>query len=240
MKLSACALTDPGLRRSNNEDSVYADCAAGLYIVADGMGGHAAGEVASGMAVEILCAHHARNFDGRETGAGLQEAFRDATRSIRRNAADNPARKGMGTTLSALCFKDDILHLAHVGDSRIYRLRDKKLEQLSIDHSLVAEQVRQGLISAEEARQSQMRNILLQAIGLEDEVDVFQLQQEIRRDDSFLLCSDGLSDMLEDARIEQLLARPLLAQQLAQDLIDAANSAGGRDNIGVVVIQTEG
>lgn len=237
MKLEACALTDAGRRRKKNEDCVSADCETGLFIVADGMGGHAAGEVASRMAVDILRDRYTLYAGAPSAEQALADSFGEATRSILAHARTHPAHQGMGTTLSTLFFRDNQLHLAHVGDSRIYRLRHKRLEQLSIDHSLIAEQVRTGLISAAEARNSQMRNILLQAIGMEEQVEVFMLRQPVAAGDLYLLCSDGLTDMLEDEKIAGLLDRPCAAKQLAQDLIDTANEAGGRDNISVIVIQ---
>jgi len=240
MRFRASARSDVGQRRKNNEDSVYADSDAGLFIVADGMGGHAAGEVASGMAVEIVCSLFAGEVSPEDPLQLLKEAFSEATRAICQRATGEPACKGMGTTLSALFFQGSRLYLAHVGDSRIYRLRAGVLEQLSIDHSLVAEQVRQGLISAAEARASNIRNILLQAVGLEEQVDPFLLQQHAQAGDTYLLCSDGLTDMLEDDQIEQQLGCASAPDQLAQGLIDSANAAGGCDNIGVVVIRVEG
>ncbi len=145
----------------------------------------------------------------------------------------------MGTTLSVLYLDGDTAQLAHVGDSRIYRLRGTELEQLSIDHSLVAEQLRQGLITAEEARNSQLRNILLQAVGLKDKIDLFLLRQPLLDGDLFLLCSDGLSDMLDDEQIGALLRQKGAVQQTAGQLIAAAMAAGGRDNISVVVLKIE-
>jgi len=237
MKLTACALTDVGLRRSNNEDSVFADINSGLFIVADGMGGHAAGEVASCMAVETICQQLPALEAAVDPATCLQEAFICASRSIRQVAAAETIKKGMGTTLSVLYIAGDSVHLAHVGDSRIYRLRRTKLEQLSIDHSLVAEQMRQGIISPEEARTSQLRNILLQAVGLEDKVDVFLLRQPLRDGDLFLLCSDGLSDMLDDEQICSILRQEHSVERTARALVEAAKAAGGRDNIGVVVVK---
>ena len=240
MTPTACALTHVGQRRSNNEDCVFADCANGLFIVADGMGGHAAGEIASTMAAETL-----RNqlpplaLPPQDSAACLQEAFRRASRAIHQAAIANQSMRGMGTTLSVLYLDGATAQLAHVGDSRIYRLRDGNLEQLSVDHSLVAEQVRQGIISAEEASHSQLRNILLQAVGLEDQVEVFLARQPLQAGDLFLLCSDGLTDMLEDRQIQALLEPTRCVQHAAEQLIEAANAAGGRDNISVVVVKIE-
>jgi protein phosphatase len=238
MKISACALTDTGLRRSNNEDAVHADCESGLFIVADGMGGHAAGEIASSMAVKTIRNQFpplATPPDDAETC--LQKAFIAASQRIRQTASEEESMRGMGTTLSVLYIDGHSAQLAHVGDSRIYRLRDTRLEQLSIDHSLVAEQQRQGIISPEEARTSQLRNILLQAVGLEDTVDVFLLRQPLLPGDLFLLCSDGLNDMIDDQTICAYLNQDLSEQQRAEKLVAAAKEAGGRDNISVIVVK---
>ncbi len=240
MRLSVSALTDVGLRRQNNEDCVFADAEAGLFIVADGMGGHAAGEVASAMAVEIVRGQLPPQAPPPEDAAAcLLAAFNQASASILQAARQDADRNGMGTTLSVLYLDAGSAQLAHVGDSRIYRLRNGELEQLSIDHSLVAEQQRQGLISAAEARTSPMRNVLLQAVGLEQKLDVYLARHPLRADDLFLLCSDGLSDMLDDDEIRTLLQRNDGVEMLAQRLIEAAKAAGGRDNIGVVVIRIE-
>ncbi|MCF6178824.1 MAG: protein phosphatase 2C domain-containing protein, partial [Geopsychrobacter sp.] len=223
MKLTACALTDIGLRRTNNEDCVFADCESGLFIVADGMGGHAAGEVASAMAVATICNQLPPVAPAPQDAATcLQHAFVDASHDIHQAARKDDSKRDMGTTLSVLYMDSEAAQLAHVGDSRIYRLRDDQLEQLSIDHSLVAEQVRLGIISAAEARNSQMRNILMQAVGLEEKVEVFLLRQPLSVGDLFLLCSDGLTDMLDDEQIHALLRRNLTVQQSTEQLIDAA------------------
>ncbi len=238
MKLQACALTDVGLRRKNNEDSVYADCDNGLFIVADGMGGHAAGEVASALAVETI-----RNSlppatpAPQDAASCLQEAFFRSSKAILQAVAADESKRGMGTTLSVLYLDGENIQLAHVGDSRIYRLRNATLEQLSIDHSLVAEQLRQGLISAAEARTSQMRNILLQAVGLEQKIDVFLLREPGKKKKKSLQSSDGLSDMIDDQQISALLRQELTVSELGPRLIEAAKDAGGRDNIGVVVVK---
>lgn len=241
MKLTSCALTDVGLRRTNNEDCVYADSGGGLFIVADGMGGHAAGEIASAMAIEIICSQlPPLSPPPVDVANHFKKAFLSASRRIRKVASAEDTKRGMGTTLSVLYVEGETAHLAHVGDSRIYRLRGTNLEQLSIDHSLVAEQLRQGIISAKEARSSQLRNILLQAVGPEDKVDVFLLRQPLFNDDLFLLCSDGLSDMIDDQQICDLLQQSGSVPQTAERLIAAAKAAGGRDNISVVVVKTGG
>jgi len=238
MKITASALTDVGLRRTNNEDCVFADCSNGLFIVADGMGGHAAGEVASAIAVETICSQFPPRAEApADSEACLQQAFINASRSIRQVAKAEEIKRGMGTTLSVLYIEGETAQLAHVGDSRIYRLRGTEFQQLSIDHSLVAEQIRMGILSPEEARSSQMRNILLQAVGLEDKVDTFLLRQPLRTEDLFLLCSDGLTDMLDDEQIYRHLHQDISLEQISEQLIEAAKEAGGRDNVSVIVVK---
>ena len=238
MKATAYALTDLGLRRSNNEDCVYADCAGGLFIVADGMGGHAAGEVASSIAVDTICAQFPPSAPAPMAAAQvLQEAFVEASRRILEVASRQESKRGMGTTLSVLYIDGESAQLAHVGDSRIYRLRNAELEQLSRDHSLVAEQLRQGILSPEEARTSTLRNILLQAVGLEAKLDVFLRCEPLAEGDLFLLCSDGLNDMLDDEEIADLLRQDASVTQMAAQLIEAAKAAGGRDNISAIVVK---
>lgn len=240
MILTACALTDVGLRRKNNEDNVHADCEHGLFIVADGMGGHAAGEVASALAVETICNHLPPGAPAPADAAMLlQDAFAVASKTILDTSSADISKKGMGTTLSVLYIDDEQAQLAHVGDSRIYLLRDAELQQLSIDHSLVAEQLRQGMISEEEARTSQMRNILLQAVGLGADIDLFLHCQTLQAGDIFLLCSDGLSDMIDDKKIATILNHYPDIVEAATALIEAAKTAGGRDNISVVVVKVE-
>ncbi|WP_020677255.1 Stp1/IreP family PP2C-type Ser/Thr phosphatase [Geopsychrobacter electrodiphilus] len=240
MKLTACTLTDVGLRRTNNEDAVFADAANGLFVLADGMGGHAAGEVASAMAVATVCDQFPPLAPPpADATASLQSAFLNASRSIRQTALQDESKRGMGTTLSVVYIDGETAQIAHVGDSRIYRLRGAELKQLSIDHSLVAEQVRLGIISIEEARNSQMRNILLQAVGLEESVEVFLARQLLQAGDLLLLCSDGLTDMLDDTQIQALLCQKQTLQKTAAQLVEAANQAGGRDNISVIVVKIE-
>jgi len=243
MKLNACGTTDVGLVRSNNEDSCFVSTADGLFIVADGMGGHAAGEVASELAIREVCAKiqpRLAEFDGvSESAALLGEAVAAANLVIRQASKENPAWQGMGTTMTVLLLHATQASLAHVGDSRLYRYRDGQLEQLSDDHTLVEDQLRQGLINDREAETSRLRHVLLQAVGTTAELDLCRKTLPLVERDRFLLCSDGLTDMLSHARLTELFATIADLESLCARLVDEAKAAGGRDNITVVLVEVE-
>jgi PPM family protein phosphatase len=238
MNLSACGTSDVGLVRSNNEDSCFVSAADGLFIVADGMGGHAAGEVASDLAIRAV-RERVRNATGDDPRALLADAVAAANLAVRQASASNPAWRGMGTTLTILLLQAAQAHLAHVGDSRLYRYRDNRLEQLSDDQTLVEEQLRQGMISDHEAATSRLRHVLLQAVGTADELELCQKTLPLAERDRFLLCSDGVTDLLSDARLAELIATSSDLQLLCARLVDAAKAAGGRDNITVVLVEVE-
>lgn len=238
MKLQACAKTDIGLKRHNNEDSFFVDKQQGLFIVADGMGGHAAGEIASQIAVESV-RRSLQTTDGKPPLEQLKQAIGEANLAVADAANSNIAQKGMGTTLTVLLLSQQQAHLAHVGDSRVYRLHNKQLEQLSDDHSLSAEQLRQGLISIEEAQRSNLGNILLQAIGISAEMDICLKHLPLAVGESYLLCSDGLSNMLADTEIEKILNQPGNLDNRCNRLIDDAIAAGGKDNITAIIVQID-
>ncbi len=239
MKLRACAKTDIGLTRKNNEDLYFIDKELELFIVADGMGGHAAGEVASRLAVKTV--HQSLQATGatKSQVRQLKQAIEKANQAVANAARDNSTWQGMGTTLTVLQLQQQQAFLAHVGDSRAYRLRNNELEQLSDDHSLVGEQLRQGIISTEEARASGLGNILLQAVGISPELNICQKEFPLTTGDRFLLCSDGLTDMLTDAEIKQILQQDNALDQLCDELVDRALGAGGKDNITIVIIQID-
>ena len=240
MKFNAFGLTDTGLQRSNNEDSFFLDEQLGLFMVADGMGGHAAGEVASRMALDEVWKHLqpqlATTASAEELQAELATAIQTANKAIRQASGDNPTWSGMGTTLTMLLLHSQQALLAHVGDSRLYRWRHNRLEQLSEDQTLIAEQLRRGIINQQEARHSNLNNILLQAVGTAEELDIFQKSSAVQAADSFLLCSDGLTGMLSDAELEAILATTSQPAQACEKLIDAALDAGGRDNVTAVLV----
>ncbi|MBI3156238.1 MAG: Stp1/IreP family PP2C-type Ser/Thr phosphatase [Burkholderiales bacterium] len=244
MTLEFDAAVDAGRARSNNEDAVAFDAEAALAVLADGMGGYNAGEVASQMATSFVCTELGRWL--REAGAGAtdQDVRRamdicvdNANRAIFNAANSNPQYAGMGTTLVLAVFRPGQLLIGHVGDSRAYRLRGGRLQQLTRDHSLLQEQIDAGLITPEQALFSANRNLVTRAVGVEDTVLLETHQHELQPGDRYLLCSDGLSDMLDDDAIAQLLRahEPLAAASRA--LIDAANDAGGKDNISVVLVR---
>jgi protein phosphatase len=240
MKLTACGRTDVGLSRSNNQDSFFADEHLGLFIVADGMGGHKAGEIASHMAITSVARQLEPLLRQQPQVEVLQQKLAEvveaAHREVTTAAAENPAWSGMGTTLTLLLLYAGQALLAHVGDSRLYRWRDQQLELLSKDQTLVAEQLRQGIISETEAGHSNLRGLLLQAVGASEQLDVFQQEQQLQENDSFLLCSDGLTGMLSDTDIHSVLARNPQPEAVCDKLIKQALQAGGKDNVTVLMV----
>ena len=204
-----------------------------LLVVADGMGGHQGGETASRLALETIGGIFERDFGAAETL--LVRAFRAANDEIHRVGTSDPSLHGMGTTgVAILIGPSDEGWVAHVGDSRAYRLRDGRLDQITEDHSWVCEEVRQGRISAEEASVHPMRNVLLRSIGVGSDVDVSATAIDLRSGDCFLLCSDGLWGELDDPAISEVLARES-PSSAAAELVDLANARGGRDNVTVLV-----
>jgi protein phosphatase len=246
--------SDPGLRRSSNEDSYSTRPDVGLFIVADGMGGHVAGEVASRVAVEAIEAfiEETAGADKNRTwpfpfdpslsleANRLKAAFRLANRRIASAIADSQDLRGMATTASAVLFGDKRASVAHVGDSRVYVLRAGGLQQITHDHSWVEEQVRAGTLSPTAARQHPWRNVVTRALsgGEDPEVDVTEVTPA--RGERYLLCSDGLFAVLPDARIAEILGRrdvPLDA--ICRGLVEAANEGGGPDNITTLILEID-
>ena len=227
--------TDTGRRRQGNEDAYVAR--APLFAIADGMGGAQAGEVASGIAADTL-AHGLPPGDG-PLAARLDALVQEANLRIHERSVADDDLAGMGTTLTLLHVGPDELTLVHVGDSRGYRLRDGGLERITTDHTLVEELVRQGRLTPEEADEHPQRSIITRALGPEAGVEADTVTIPARGGDVYLLCSDGLTDMVPEARIAELLAAAPTLAAAARDLIDAANAAGGRDNITVVLLRLE-
>ncbi len=241
------AAVDPGRARSNNEDSVAIDASVSLAVLADGMGGYNAGEVASNMATTFIRAELGRWLREASSQASDAEVRRamdicvdNANRAIFNAANSNPQYAGMGTTLVVAVFRDTRLMLGHVGDSRCYRLRAGRLQQITRDHSLLQEQIDAGLITPEQAAFSVNKNLVTRAVGVEDTVLLETHQHDVLPDDLYLLCSDGLSDMLPDAGIGQLLMSSETLEGRSRALIAAANDAGGKDNISVIVVRASG
>ena len=243
MPLEFFSLTDTGRARANNEDSVAQDADAGLAVLADGMGGYAAGEVAAGMATSFIVSELGRwlkETQGQASDADVRRAMDicvdNANRAIFNAANSNAQYAGMGTTLALTVFRGDRVLIGHVGDSRVYRWRDRKLQQVTRDHSLLQEQIDAGLITPAQAQFSVHRNLVTRAVGVEDTVLLETHLHEVLDGDTFLLCSDGLSDMLVDDQIAEVLAlREESLAEAAAALVDAANEAGGRDNISVTL-----
>jgi protein phosphatase len=248
--LQAASLTDPGRVRDHNEDCIESRPETGLYVLADGMGGYNAGEVASGMATSLITdgLHEAWNPRvverlGREEAKTLaerliKEQIARANSAIFTTSQNNPECAGMGTTLVMCLFYDNFLAAAHIGDSRLYRLRGETMEQVTRDHSLLQEQLDSGLITPEEAKLSQNKNLVTRALGIDPTVEPEIHVHEAQQDDLYLLCSDGLSDMVEDEEIRLTLMTLKTNPNLTvQQLVQAANDNGGRDNISAMLIR---
>ncbi len=246
MEIEYSSLSDVGRQRANNEDAVLIDVEHGIVVLADGMGGYKAGEVASALAVDLVVSDLRRWLHTAASRAGLRDVRRAmeicvdlANRQIFEAANTNPAFEGMGTTLVMSVRYHDTLIVGHVGDSRLYRWRDGVLEQITRDHSLLQEQLDIGLITPEEAEHSGNRNLVTRALGVEDTVLLDLRELVIAPGDVFLLCSDGLNDMLSDADIADVLAQELPLDACAARLVRNANERGGRDNITVALIGTQ-
>ncbi|WP_409994722.1 Stp1/IreP family PP2C-type Ser/Thr phosphatase [Denitratisoma sp. DHT3] len=249
MDLTSCleiaCRSEPGMVRAGNEDSIMANPILGLAVLADGMGGHNAGEVASGMAVAALgngLEHALANGSGHPAAVHriIQEQIAGANTSIFQVARSQPQYAGMGTTLVMALFHDNKMTVAHIGDSRLYRCRGDDFRQITRDHSLLQEQIDSGAITAEEARYSQNKNLVTRALGVAPAVEPEIRDYDVEPGDVYLLCSDGLNDMVEDDEIAMTLQ--MLAANLelcATQLVQMANDNGGRDNVSVIVIKVK-
>lgn len=241
LKVSACGLSDVGLVRQNNED-VWAELPElHFYVLADGMGGHLAGEVAAREAVDTFCRIVQKNFKEKKSLDESKELIRHALEQVNAHvfkmSRSVPDFKGMGTTLCILYLHDEGVIIAHVGDSRIYRLRKGKLEQMTKDHSLVSELVELGQIAEHQACDFVYKNIITRAIGTESSVEPTVKSVECFPEDTYLLCSDGLSDLLTSAEIEAIMKNQHLLSQSAKALVDRAKEKGGHDNITLVMVK---
>jgi len=243
-------VTDVGRVRTNNEDCFRIVAPLQLFVLSDGMGGEAHGEVASALAVETVVKHCIEALDNpavtlygkqepgwSEKTKRLSSAAHLANKKIFGSAQEHPEQHGMGATLTAAWIEGQRLSVAHVGDSRAYLLRSGSLQQLTSDHSLVAEQVRHGILTAAEAEESRMQSVLLRALGSEAEVTVDAEEHMIIARDILLLCSDGLTRMVIEAEIAGTLQSEPDATRAAQKLVDLANERGGADNITVIVVR---
>jgi protein phosphatase len=252
LQISSGGATHVGMVRTNNEDCFRVVQSLNLYVLADGMGGEAHGEVASALAVESVvkhCLEGVENPDATLVGearTGLSEKARRlvsavhlANDKVYRSAEQHPEQEGMGATMTAAWIDQSQLSIAHVGDSRVYLLRNGMLEQLTSDHSLVAEQVRRGIITASEAEQSNLQSVLLRALGTQPEVEVDVEQVELFPRDILLLCSDGLTRMVIEPEIAGTLQSEPDPQRAADKLVELANENGGIDNVSVIVISLQ-
>lgn len=248
--LEVASHTDPGMVRSHNEDAIASDAGKGIVVLADGMGGYNAGEVASGMATTVIMTELQRMLEEQapfvadpQTGATvaqrmLREQIARANTSIYQAAQSQPQYAGMGTTLVAVMFHDNKMSVAHIGDSRLYRLRGEALTQVTKDHSLLQEQIDSGLLTPEQAKTSNNKNLVTRALGVDPSVEAEIHDYDTQRGDIYLLCSDGLSDMVSDEDIG--IAVQSLGANLklcCQQLVQMANDNGGRDNISVILIK---
>ena len=234
--------TDVGRVRAHNEDSFLVDAQRGVFLVADGMGGHAAGEIASAIASEAVGAALRQGVDGglgaEDLGVVMRECIQQAHRSILNYSATKPETRGMGTTMTALVICDDgAFRVGHIGDSRCYVLRDGELEQVSRDHTWVQREVDEGRLTPTGARRHRLSHVLSRALGADslDEPDVYS--GTLLPGDLVLLCSDGLTGMLTDRLLRRILTRDAELHELVADLIVGANERGGRDNITAVLVK---
>jgi len=240
--------TDTGMKRDHNEDSVGSEANIGLAILADGMGGHKSGEIASAMTVSHVLEKFKTSYRNVEHGevdweSGLTqetmllgEAIEESNYNINKASADSPANRGMGTTAVGLLFLNNKVSIAHVGDSRAYRLRHGDFEMLTEDHSLLQELVRKGFYTKEEAEKSDQKNVITRALGIEPTVEVDLAEEITDIGDLYLVCSDGLTDMVEDDDIHRILhdcGEDI--EKAADELVMAANENGGKDNISVIL-----
>jgi len=248
--LQIVTVSDPGMVRGHNEDCAEARPDIGVVVLADGMGGYNAGEVASGMATSRIAAGLAATWT-KET---LKSLERDAAVALSRSilqqqvaaantaifdvAQKDPQCAGMGTTLVGCIFYDNFVTVGHIGDSRLYRMRNDALEQVTRDHSLLQEQIDAGLITKEDSRQSHNKNLVTRALGIDPQVDAEIHTYDVLEGDIYLLCSDGLNDMIADDEIQMtLIALSANLDLTAQQLVQAANDAGGRDNVSVMLVK---
>jgi len=243
MKWICAGKSDVGKVRQGNEDSLFADQERGIFIVADGMGGHVAGEVASQIVAETVGPGVRRAVESGIRGADLErrslELIEEANRAIIERADAEPEKRGMGTTLTLLMVDDENGYVFNqVGDSRGYLLRDGALSQITCDHTVVQQQVDRGALTPEQARDHPLSHILTRALGTDVSVQADAYEGSIQPGDLFLLCSDGLSGMLTDEAIQEILSRSVSdLQEVADALIHAANAAGGMDNITAVLVR---
>ena len=249
-KIRSVGVTDVGRVREHNEDTIGVDSDIGLFVLADGMGGYNAGEVASGIAVKTIMSlvkeaveHQDMTSLDPETGMArpsiiLRDAIARANKIIYQTAKTQPQCEGMGTTIVACLFFDNKVAIAHVGDSRMYRQRTNRFEQMTMDHSLLQELVDRGFYSPAEAQRATNKNYVTRALGVEPTVEVEVHEQPVEKGDFYVLCSDGLSDMVEDDDIHLTISTfSANLETIAKQLIQLSNDNGGRDNVSIIIAQ---
>lgn len=240
-QILAYGITDPGLVRPNNEDALLVWPERRVFAVADGMGGQAAGELASQFFIQTVKRVFRDFFSSNleEVTEAVKKAFLEANREILDHVRENPAREGMGCTAELLAFADMEFCLGHIGDSRTYLFRAGRLHRLTRDHSLVQEQLEAGILTEEEARRHPMRNVILRALGVKEDLALDLIRGRVQRGDLFLLCSDGLTDMIPEELVSECLGRSFNLKEIGLSLVEEAKRAGGRDNITVVLAKME-
>lgn len=258
MRLSmtkAVGITDVGLKREGNEDAFLTDDAHGLYIVADGMGGHLAGEVASQLAVELIGRGYAKWKEEEAPedmvfgtpdpslslpGNHVLGSIRMANRVIHEMASNYEQYHGMGTTVALLAVLPSLIISANVGDSRIYLIRDGRIERLSKDHTIIAEQIEMGIMTAQEAETSPLRHVLTRNLGSSEDVDAEMCEFEPFNGDRFVLCSDGVTDLISDEEILELVVQEKDLSRLCKKFVDKALKRGGHDNTTLISVHLSG
>lgn len=241
--MQACALTDVGIRRSMNQDFIYANTGAvgsleNLFLLADGMGGHRAGDYASRYAVEQLAAFYGQKFPEKDVHGILKEGIRKVNYGLYEEACQDKDLYGMGSTLVVATIKGTVLYVANIGDSRLYLLRDE-LQQITRDHSYVEELVAMGKIKRGSRDYQEKKNIITRAMGTSEQVDPDLFAMKLKKGDIILMCSDGLSNMVDEFEMEYIIRSEDGLQRKAESLVEAANRNGGKDNISVILIEPQ-
>lgn len=229
--------SDVGKRREKNEDGYLVSDP--VFAVADGMGGHSAGEIASAIALQTFKNSFRPIPSPKTVSDKLAESIQKANETVFQQSATETEQRGMGTTLTIAVLLENKFHFGHIGDSRAYLLRDSSLSQITEDHSLVAEMVKKGVLSPEQAEIHPQRSVLTRALGIEQAVQIDTSSLEIKPKDKILLCTDGLTSMVDDPEIERILNEPDDPQTICQNLVEAANEKGGHDNITALIIEVD-
>lgn len=241
--MQAYALTDVGRNRSVNQDYIFSSTEPvgsleNLFIVADGMGGHNAGDFASRFVVEYLAAFFSKKYEDKDVHSILKEGIRNANRQLYQKASESISLKGTGTTLVVATVKGNVLYVANIGDSRLYLLRES-LEQVTKDHSYVEELVALGKMKRGSRDYQEKKNIITRAIGTSESVDIDLFAMKLRSRDTILMCSDGLSNMVDEFEMEYIIRSEDGVRAKAESLVDAANRSGGKDNISVILVEPQ-